>query len=106
MQACIDSQYTDVRLDRFVQNVIYESEECVCGCHRDSACKTGKGRRRRDVSSLRTSTYSASMPPPPSSFALHTALLATGQTYSYLDLEGASPDAPTLLLLHGFPDSW
>jgi hypothetical protein len=44
--------------------------------------------------------------PPASSFALQTAVFEPEHSYSYLDIEGSSLEAPTLLLLHGFPDSW
>jgi len=46
-------------------------------------------------------------PSRPQSFAHRTARLATGRTYHFVDQ--APPDgsaAPTLLCVHGFPDSW
>ena len=53
---------------------------------------------------MSASSYPA--PAPPSSFGLLQTGLGSGHTYSYLDLPGASLSSPTLLLLHGFPDSW
>ncbi|KZV64700.1 alpha/beta-hydrolase [Peniophora sp. CONT] len=43
----------------------------------------------------------------PSSYPRRSELLSTGRTYHFVDTGSlASPSAPTLLCIHGFPDNW
>ena len=42
----------------------------------------------------------------PSSFPRRTEMLSTGRTYHFVDTGSPTPSAPTILCIHGFPDSW